>query len=271
MEKLYIDAGGTKVAGYLITKDSIFKKVINEPGNINTNYEKAKKNIISVLTCFDLSIDKEVKIGAAGATGNKLLASKLQNELKQQFPNHSFSVLGDLDLTCQLIEDDNYLFVNCGTGTVAIHHENHQNTLYLGWGKLVNDLGSGYDIGIHFIKFLTYCEDKRNENPIYLKFISEYNLASIRDFIPIITSNPKEISKVSLWLSQQDETTINLFIIERIKKLFKYLSFVEFNNLYLTGSIFEKNKNVQAFVLHHFANKKIEFVNFENLLERKYF
>lgn len=271
MKKIYVDAGGTKVASYLVDSNNISKKIINASGNINTDYEQAKKNILLAISSFDLDESIEIFIGAAGANVNVLFARQLENDFKKMLPNCTISVKGDLDLMCELIDDKNFLFINCGTGTVAIYNDkNNINNLYLGWGKLVNDIGSGYDIGINFIQFLTYCEDVKNNNPIYLKFLKEYKLDSIRNLIPIITQDYNQVSMISSWLALQDIKTIETFILTRVKILFEYLNFIEFNNLYLTGSIFEKNKEVQLFSKNYYNNKKIKIINFFELLEHKF-
>lgn len=271
MEKIYIDAGGTKIIGYLINENGLTTKKIMHPGNINTDYQGAKVNIINLINSFPIGNECEIHIGAAGATGNPNLSELLKKELMEIWKNYEITVIGDLDMMCQLIKSDDFLFINCGTGTVAINKINNKSNLYLGWGKLVNDLGSGYDIGINFIKFLSACEDKDQGHFLYLKFLKEHNLNSIRDFIPIISANYKEISNVSSWVASQDKKTIELFILSRIEKLFNYLDFIKFNNLYLTGSIFEKNDDVKCFVQNYYSNKKIDFVNFETLLKNYYF
>lgn len=166
-------------------------------------------------------------------------------------------------LVSKKFNKNKFLLLNLGTGTTAIKYDNKKIETYLGWGKAIGDIGSGYDIGINFIRFCTICEDKKNKNQYYKNFLKENNIKSIREYIPLM-SDVENITKISLWINNQGTKTIKEFIIPRVEKVLDYLSFLNYETLFCTGSILIKNRVVKDYIKKKFND--VQFIEFKDCI-----
>lgn len=271
MKTLIIDGGGTKTIGYLVDNKKIIKEFKSGPSNINSNYDISFQNILKVIREFDNNFD-QIKIGVAGAGPGSEAQNKLKNELLSRI-NVPIEITNDLEMIARVSipKNENALLINLGTGTSAIQTYNEKYIMHLGWGRIINDVGSGYDIGIQLLKFLTRCEDTNSTSNIYIKFLSDFQISSIREFIPKCNAWTN-ISNLAKWVSQLGHVGNELFILPRVKELLDYLSYVKTDSIYLNGSIFTKNLAVQELIKKYFRNKKVEFINYPNsIIKSTYF
>lgn len=268
MKILYIDCGGTKTAGYLVDDySSIIDRCMTGPGNINSDYLQASNNIWNNIKHFNNSFDF-IEIGVAGYS-NYINREKLFILLSKKLNSNNFRIYSDLELLAKLTikEDKNSLLINLGTGTAAIRYINNKYQLILGWGKLINDIGSGYDITINAIKYFCEIEDKNIKDVYYDDFLKKYNLSSIRELIPKLNLNT--ILNYSEWVNNLNEKGINKFVIPRVKKVLDYLNFIEPKTIYCSGSVFTKNPLVQEFTTNYYKDSQIKFIDFEKALLTK--
>lgn len=267
MKTLIIDGGGTKTIGYLVENKQIIKQFKSGPSNINSNYDISFQNILKIIKESNNEFD-QLKIGVAGAGNNSENQIKLKNELSIRI-NVPIEITNDLEMIARISIPDNEkaLLINLGTGTAAIQSYNGNYIMHLGWGKIINDIGSGYDIGIHLLKFLCRCEDTNTTSKIYIKFLSDFQISSIREYIPKC-NHWNNVSNLAEWVSQLGHVGNELFIIPRVRELLDYLSYINADSIYLNGSIFTKNLAVQDLVKKYYKNKKIEFIDYPNLITK---
>lgn len=266
MNILYVDGGGTKTAGYLVVNNELVDKFESGQGNINTNYDSALKHIKEVIEYFNQYEYDQLCIGVAGATTNITNKDRLFNEIKPFIKTDNYEVCADVELLAKMFipkDMPKSLLVNLGTGTSSIYYDGNSYSEHLGWGRIINDLGSGYDIGIHVVKYLTICEDTNNKNIIYQTFLKDFETKNIREYVPQF-SNPNVVANLSGWVVKRFNLGTKLFVIPRVKKALDYLSYLDVNNFYCTGSIFIKNKEVQEFVKDYLKDKNVFFVSLFN-------
>lgn len=271
MKTLIIDGGGTKTVGYLIENKKIIKEFKTGPSNVNSNYEISLQNILKTIKEFNNNFD-QIKIGVAGVWQNSENISKLKNDILLKV-NSPIEITNDLEMIAKICVPNNEkaLLINLGTGSAAIESQNGKYNMHLGWGKVINDLGSGYDIGINLLKFLSRCEDTNSISKIYIKFLSDFQISSIRDYVSKCNCWTN-VSNLAEWVAKLGHVGNELFIIPRVKELLDYLSYINVDSIYLNGSIFLKNLAVQDLVKRYYKNKKIEIIDYRSsIIKSSYF
>jgi len=151
-----IDAGGTKTEAVAYNKDGTeISRGLAAFGNPVIHQEKAFENIIrSIQSCLsNLQADRCVGIvsGVAGieANNNRLA---LYHNLNRLF-HVPITVLNDAELSYfSLLKADDGILTIAGTGSVSIGYHNEKMYMCGGWGHLLGDEGSAYDIAIQAIK-----------------------------------------------------------------------------------------------------------------------
>lgn len=271
MYKLYIDGGGTKTAGFLLDENmTLIDKYQSGQGNINTDYESALKHIKEIINYFNNYKYDQLTIGVAGATTNIKNKDLLFYEIKKIINNNiNLLVCSDMELMTMLLVPknvDNALLINLGTGTSSIYYDGSSYKEHLGWGRIINDLGSGYDIGLNVIKHLCRWEDLNKNNIIYNKFLKDFNTPNVREYIPNF-SNPNNVANLSGWVVNNFSFATKLFVIPRVKACLDYLSYLKTDNIYCVGSVFLKNKEVQEFVKNYYKNKNVFFVSIDDIIK----
>ncbi len=265
---LYVDGGGTKTIGFLVHDKKIISSKTSGAGNIDTNWELTKNNIVEIINHVGHDFD-EIHLGLAGALISLDKDARMIEFLKQEYKKEVF-LTTDLLLVSKLCfqntDKNPKLLINLGTGTAIIHFDNYKYRTILGWGKYIGDFGSGYDIGLNVIQYLCKAEDLSNfEDKYYQKFLKDFNANSMREYIHHF-NDPKNVSKLSLWISEQGEKAVYDFVIPRVKYTLDYVSKIETDDIYCIGSIFTKNKIVQEYTKNYYKNKKVTFTNFEECL-----
>ena len=263
MKILYIDGGGTKTAAYFTENNKLIDCKTTDAANINTNFDQSMINIEYLVKQFN-SYEKII-MGLAGTKFDLNKEKELVDYFKEKYCN-DVELYSDLELIAMLAiqpKNEKSLLINLGTGTAAIYYDLENYNTILGWGRIIGDIGSGYDIGISFIQYLTRCEDIGDKNEIYNKFLKDFNISNMREYGKEV-SNVTGVTRISKWISEQSLEMTEKFILTRVKKALDYLSFIDVNNIFLTGSILIKNDVVREFVKKYYQNKNIKFVEFSD-------
>jgi Predicted N-acetylglucosamine kinase len=144
-----VDAGGTKTAAAAYSQDGrLLKEALTGFGNLLNGPEKACENIVEgIRACLvEEAAETHVYIGAAGiaAGDNKALVEK---SVREAFPFATVRVVTDSHLMLYaLFEGRDGMLLISGTGSIAYSKRGEAFHRFGGWGQLLADRGSGYDI-----------------------------------------------------------------------------------------------------------------------------
>jgi len=163
-----IDSGGTKCE-LLITdaKNNIIHKISYKAFHYSVHgKEKVSCHLKDIIT----NSIKEKKLNLRNCRGICIgLAGVREAEVKNELQKHLIKLLGYKNI---LIESDSIIALHgafkgkdgliliCGTGSILIGIINKKYFRIGGWGRIIGDYGSGYDIGRFAIKHLVSEYDK---------------------------------------------------------------------------------------------------------------
>lgn len=161
-----VDAGGTKTSASSYDEE---KKKMNEvkygPGNISVNWSDALININnSIDDLIKLESNNHLKgigIGIAGLPSNKKKDVQVLFSDKYHMP-----VIIESDYMMAFnstFNQDNGILVIAGTGVVIFGSYEGKTVKLGGWGHLLGDEGSGYDIVIRTIKHAISVFEEENK------------------------------------------------------------------------------------------------------------
>lgn len=153
-----IDAGGTKTKGLILTKN---KKVLFEAeagyGNPNINFQGAISNISEVLSkCLESpygSMCEAVVAGIAGIEAGDNRERVYQN-IKQGVHIPIILVNDAVIAYHSIFELGNGVLTIAGTGSISYGKNGEKEGYAGGWGHLLGDEGSSYDIAIQACKLM---------------------------------------------------------------------------------------------------------------------
>ncbi len=176
-EKLYlgIDGGGTKTEFALIQKNgTVIKRLIKSGSNPNDIGLENSKEILAD-GIHEMLIQypsiKTVFGGVAGAGSNNY-ATKLSDSLKKSFPILKIDIQTDA-INLFAADDRANMVVISGTGSVVfVKNENNYARLG-GWGHLLDDGGSAFDIGRAAIRIALDEEDGKKPPSLITNLVRE--------------------------------------------------------------------------------------------------
>lgn len=190
-----VDAGGTKTTA--IAYDELKKIVYTSkkgPGNLSVNWEVAIDNICAaiddVLTNISLDKIKGIAVGVAGINNEK--QKDIENLLISKYPVPVI-IESDYYLAYKSIfkENDGILII-VGTGVVLLGKYKGKKNKLGGWGHLLGDEGSGYDIVIRTFKRSIEIWEKEEKLPKLMKRIMlQVNIERIEDVKSFVYNNDK--------------------------------------------------------------------------------
>ena len=176
-EELYlgIDGGGTKTEFALISADGYLKKRSVKSG-CNPNdigYSKMlallTDGIGDILTQFP-SV-KAAFLGIAGISAGDH-AKQLQADLKKRYPQINVKIRND-SFNLFALDDSSEMVVISGTGSVVFVKDGDSYKRLGGWGYLLDNAGSAYDIGRDEISISLKKEDLCESRSILGKLLCE--------------------------------------------------------------------------------------------------
>jgi N-acetylglucosamine kinase-like BadF-type ATPase len=212
---LGVDGGGTKTTAILsdLQGESI-RTIRLGPGNIAVldrgSVAQLIRNIIFELLRSE-SVDQieaaTFAFAGAGRPGEK----KTADELIRALGIRNFSVITDAEiLYYSIFGEDPGILISAGTGSIClVKAPNHKSRQIGGWGYLLGDEGSGFDIGRKAIKIaLEEVYEKDSFSTFTGKLLSFYGLQHTENLISIVYSSvnpPKLIASCAKLVCQLAE------------------------------------------------------------------
>ena len=270
---LGIDAGGSKTSAILCNASGAkLRTCILGPGNIAVLDRDTIAQLIwnildELLEDAPTSSIKWACCAFAGAGRPEEKAAV--SELMKTMGFDQFTILTDAEIRYySIFGDDCGILVSAGTGSICLVKTADQRLLQIGgWGYLLGDEGSGYDIGRHAIKSVLQ-DLSNNESPSSFsrKLLSFYGLEKEGNLISIIYSSPipsKLIASCAKFVCEQadamdpealeivDMTTTSLvqYALQAVKLI--YPTPLDHYKVALAGGIFNNN----SIVYRNFSEK----------------
>ncbi|MFU0789687.1 BadF/BadG/BcrA/BcrD ATPase family protein [Virgibacillus proomii] len=259
-----LDAGGTKTYAAVMDHDkNILFSVKNGQGNVAVDREETQHNIMDAIkVCMNSEYGSKCEFIVLGVAGIEKGNSKLEFKqlVEEQFQIPTF-VLNDAELALySVLGDENGILAIAGTGSVFIGKNKSTIKIIGGWGHLLGDEGSSYDIGIQALKrLISEIEQGSIQKEFATSLAGEYQLwtpSAIKDFV--YSSTKKEIAELSLFVHQlaknKDIDAIRLLenagyeIAQQVIRLTKLLRLEPPITIVLKGGLLEKNEFIQKYV-----------------------
>lgn len=210
---LGVDAGGTKTIACAYTPDGeIVARVCGAAGNITADPTKGCRvisdTLAALLSClaptYSAATLPFLCVGAAGATAHgEHLQRLLTNTYGGQIAH--IRVVSDalLSLYAAHGTKDGILVIS-GTGSIAYRKSGNTLLRCGGWGHLLSDEGSGYDIAIQAIRAVTEDEDTDKTAATALRdaIYAQLGIDSLPQLISYVYSHSKgEIASLATVVS----------------------------------------------------------------------
>lgn len=190
-----VDAGGTKTsASSYDQKENVLNESKNGPGNVSVNWASA---LINIRTSIDDIIKIENKNTLKGiAIGIAGLPPEKKEELSELFfEEYKVPVVIESDYMMAFrstFRRGNGILVIAGTGVVMFGSYKGKTVKLGGWGHLLGDEGSGYDIVIRTVKHSIQLFEERNiQTEVLTDLINVFNSFDLEGLKRYIYSNEK--------------------------------------------------------------------------------
>jgi N-acetylglucosamine kinase-like BadF-type ATPase len=276
-----IDSGGTKSEVLIKNADNktLYKKTHKAIHYSTHGKDKLVKHLNDIITC-SVKIKKlspkncgGICIGLAGVReekDRKILKKHLINSL--EFKN--ILIVPDTIITLYgAFECNDGIILICGTGSILFGFVNGEFIRIGGWGRIIGDYGSGYEIGKAAIKHLVAEYDSRKKigklsQAIEKRFsFDKKNILEniyrdnfdLQHLVPLILEYAEKKDKDALKII--DKTSDEL--INHIEKFFSITNPDKKINLVLSGSVIE-NENILSSKLKRKIKKDFKNINIVN-------
>lgn len=272
-----IDGGGTKTEAVAYSKDGEqIARGYAGFGNIVVNQQQGLKNIeMAILECIrKLNINDCIHI-YAGIAGIEVGNNKeiIEKYLKSKF-NTSITVINDADLAFNaLLKGEDGILTISGTGSISFGIHNNKYFRAGGWGNILGDEGSGYDISLKALKKIVSEKDDNleasdlskeilkyiNASNVFdmVKFVHNSNKADIANLVPIIVQSAKKNNEFAINLLDEAGKDLAAITI----KVYRALQFSSKVKICVMGSIFTKipivKKNYTKYLSEKIKNFEI--------------
>lgn len=256
-----VDSGGTstKAAAYDLN-GRLLKETKTGFGNLLNNADEALLNIRQSITeIFEIhgeSNCQRIVLGVAGIDSGGF-RELLQNDLDKFAPE--VILLNDAWLAhYALLNGENGVLVISGTGSVAIGKFEETKERVGGYGNLLGDEGSGYDIARKMIKTTLNAYDEGREfSTLEEKVLSFGNFETVFDLVKFVYSSSKDkVAEFSMLAVDEAEKGNNqaIYIFEeagqdlakQVILLLKKLGIDDQPKIAVTGSVLLQNDWVYA-------------------------
>ena len=228
---LGIDGGGTKTEFTLVSCDgSVIMRTVKSGCNPNdVGYSKSfallRDEINKIISKYK-SVEA-IFLGIAGITaGNN--KEKLYSDLKSCYPNTKIQIQSDI-FNLFAMCDNTSMAVISGTGSVVFVKNGTEYKRIGGWGYLLDDAGSAYDIGKAAIQMALYEEDmKKTPSRLANMLRKKLNAKTVWECISTVYSEGKpyiaELASVVLEAYRKGDENAERIIDENAKALAKLLN-----------------------------------------------
>ncbi|WP_261806004.1 BadF/BadG/BcrA/BcrD ATPase family protein [Lapidilactobacillus luobeiensis] len=180
-----VDSGGTHIVGQALTsttgtilaqKESGVGNILLAPQQTITNLKTVIKGLLHELADHDCQM---ILLGIAGVetVGN---SAQLAADFTQSFKIPTY-VISDAQLALlNGLEGHDGTLVIAGTGSVIYGRQNQQLFRYGGWGNLLGDTGSAYQIAISALKAMLKSFDDQQSNDLTTPLLTALNATDPR-------------------------------------------------------------------------------------------
>lgn len=194
-----VDAGGTKTVAAAYQEDgTLLARYSGEPGNVTAQFASGCRAIIDTISA--LLADPACHayppstvllcVGAAGIeAGNK--GGALQEQISSALSSRigQIAVISDARLALYAAHGDrDGLLIISGTGSIGYRKAGHTLLRQGGWGHLLGDEGSGYDVVIKAARLLTMAVDTNSPlpHPLAEELFSQAGVSTFSAFIAFL-------------------------------------------------------------------------------------
>lgn len=260
-----IDGGGTTTKTSISDASGIILKKYTS-GALNANGQDSAQTELTLHDILGHLLDDGfppaqclgIGVGAAGITNPEV--SQL---ITQTFSQQGFCVkpqlYGDHETAlAAAFSDCHGIILIAGTGSICYGIDADGNqTRVGGYGHLIDDKGSGYDISRNILSAIVRSEDGRSDKTILKEFVyNQLSIHSIEEMIKFIYSpnrSKKDIAALSILLSEgvsaEDKTAIEIEkqCVKDLKELLLTVmhKMPDEKNIALAGSILTKNERIK--------------------------
>lgn len=261
MSTYYIgaDGGGTRTTAVLITEKGEIKKVLRGKGlNYNAiGMEKAQRHLKELVDALsdDLPKNAIVKIGVGMSALDDIASDRQLSDfagnvfLKENLFLHSDAYMALMAATL----GKSGAIVICGTGSMAVYaDETLRQTPAGGWGYLLGDWGSSYQLAIDGIrKAISAFEDTGEKTLLTDALMMRFSLSQPRQLIDIVYAPetvPSDIARFAidvLTLANEGDQVSLKIVNEHFDMMSKIVYSLTRKSLpdtvWLFGGVFEHN------------------------------
>lgn len=202
---LGVESGGTKTTALLVDAQTELpaRTLKFSAGNVAVIGKKATERLISeILTVLNLK-DNPGEITwatfALAGTG-RVEENKIALEIIKSAGIKTFSLMTDAEiLNYAVFGDEPGILLASGTGSICVFKDKENQYVQIGgWGYLLGDEGSGFDIGKKAIRTaVSHAELKKQPSELTRALLSFYAQKSPMDLISIATVTKNPQSKIA--------------------------------------------------------------------------
>lgn len=209
-----IDSGGTHIVAQVISLDGeVLSTYQAGQGNLLVNFEETKNNLVKLLEevghDYALTSCEGIVIGIAGAEtagGAPALLKHLNKRYAGPIELMSDATLG----LWNTLEGANGILAIAGTGSAVFAKQEKQILRVGGWGYLIGDEGSAYDIARRTLQAITHFQDTQAAPAFVQLFLDQTPAQSVNELVSrVYTMSRKEIAEFAMStaaLVEQDDT-----------------------------------------------------------------
>ncbi len=201
---LGVDGGGTKTTGVVADEEGkLVRKVRKGPGNVTVLNRHSFSSLIEELLTEILggeSLDRIAHATFAFAGVGRPSEREKVVSVISEIGVHQFTVMTDAEiLHYSIFRDEPGLLLSAGTGSICLmktadmaYHR------FGGWGYLLGDEGSGFDIGRHAVRFaLQEAQNGESAGVFSRKLLTFFNVEKAENLISAIMSSSNPPSNIA--------------------------------------------------------------------------
>lgn len=261
-----IDAGGTKTTGIILNQEKTVLFEVNEgAGNVTVSFNQGADMIETVLAkCLLSEYGRQCKYIVAGVAGIEAgdNYAKLLKRLSEMTSLPTILVNDAMLAYYSVFEVESGILTISGTGSISIGIDQGKINYMGGWGHLLGDEGSSYDVAINACKRIANELELEVElqalTTKLMKFLKVEDSSGLKKFVYQSTRN--QIAAITQFIYLQanngDQQAIALFehagedLAAQTIRLIRKMELTN-QNIACKGSLLVNN----SFVLNTFRNK----------------
>lgn len=207
-----IDSGGTHIVGQALEKTGrVIFETQSGPGNILLNQAQTYQNLTTILSTIFEQLDRRdcehILVGIAGVeTTNN--AGEVATFLTAHFGVKT-DVISDAQLALlNGLEGQDGTLVIAGTGSVVYGRQNKKMIRYGGWGFLLGDTGSAYQITASAMKEMLHQHDQQTASTLTQPLLAMLKAADVKQAVQIYyTLQRKDIAAFAVKIAELAESS----------------------------------------------------------------